>query len=72
MKKLLYMILFGLLFLSGCEKKTSDIAPAKLYEMDGESTYSGVSPGMGKKNLLTRIKIIRSKWLTMILFPTTL
>ena len=52
MKKLLYIILFGLLFLSGCEKKTSDIAPAKLYEMDGESTNNGVSPGDGKKEFI--------------------
>ena len=72
MKKLLYIILFGLLFLSGCEKKTSDIAPAKLYEMDGESTNNGVSPGDGKKEFIDAYQDYTIQVAYKILFPTTL
>ena len=39
MKKLLYIILFSLLLLSGCEKKPADIAPASLFEMEGFMRY---------------------------------
>ncbi len=48
MKKLLYIILFSLLLLSGCEKKPADIAPASLFEMEGNTTSAGISPGDGR------------------------
>ena len=47
MKKLLYIFLFALLLLSGCEKKQELLAPASLFEMDGEATAAGVCPGDG-------------------------
>lgn len=45
MKKLLYIIFFSLLLLSGCEKKTAEIAPAALFVMAGNTTAAGVQPG---------------------------
>lgn len=56
MKKLLYMSLFCLLFLSGCEKKSADIAPASLFEMEGEATSEGIRPGDGKKEFIKAYK----------------
>ena len=47
MKKLLYIFLFAVLILSGCEKKQELLAPASLFEMDGEATAAGVCPGDG-------------------------
>lgn len=49
MKKLLYIVLFSLLFLSGCEKNLSETAPESLFLMDGEQTAAGVRPGDGPK-----------------------
>ena len=48
MKRLLYMILFSLLLLTGCEKQTADYAPAALFQMNGETTAAGIAPGDGK------------------------
>ncbi len=56
MKKLLYLLLFVLLFLSGCEKKTADVAPASLFELDGDSTSAGVSPGDGRAAFIKAYK----------------
>lgn len=56
MKKLLYVLFFSLLLLSGCEKKSADIAPASLFEMDGETTAGGISPGDGKKEFIKAYK----------------
>ena len=47
MKKLLYIFLFAVLILSGCEKKQELLAPASLFVMDGEATAAGVCPGDG-------------------------
>ena len=47
MKRLLYMILFSLLLLTGCEKQTADYAPAALFQMNGETTAAGIAPGDG-------------------------
>lgn len=52
MKKLLYVLPFCLLFLSGCEKKSVNIAPASLFEMEDEATSEGVRPGDGKKEFI--------------------
>lgn len=52
MKKLLYILLFSLLLLSGCEKKSADIAPAELFEMNGETTADGVKPGDGRAEFI--------------------
>ena len=49
MKRLLYIILFSLLLLSGCEKKTAGYAPASLFQMNGETTAAGIAPGDGKE-----------------------
>ena len=46
-KKLLYILFISLLLLSGCEKKQELLAPASLFEMDGEATAAGVCPGDG-------------------------
>lgn len=56
MKKLLYLLSFCLLFLSGCEKKSADIAPAGLFEMDGEATSEGVRPGDGQEEFIRAYK----------------
>ena len=47
MKKLLYIFLFAVLVLSGCEKKQELLAPASLFVMNGEATAAGVCPGDG-------------------------
>ena len=47
MKKLLYLALFPLLLLSGCEKKPAETAPASLFVMEGDATAAGVRPGDG-------------------------
>lgn len=49
MKKLLYMSLFVILFLSGCEKNPSVTAPESLFQMSGTATAAGVKPGDGPK-----------------------
>lgn len=46
-KKLLYILVFSLLLLSGCEKKSAEIAPASLFILDGNVTSEGVRPGDG-------------------------
>lgn len=52
MKKLLYVIMFSILFLSGCEKKTLDTAPAELFLMEGGETAAGVSVGDGPEEFI--------------------
>lgn len=47
MKKLLYIFLFSLLILSGCEKKQELLAPASLFVMKGDTTANGIRPGDG-------------------------
>lgn len=47
MKNLLYIFLFSLLLLSGCEKKSALLAPASLFVMDGDAAASGVKIGDG-------------------------
>ncbi len=47
MKKLLYLFVFSMLFLSGCEKKLSQTAPADLFVMDGSATAAGIKVGDG-------------------------
>lgn len=49
MKKLLFLILSSLIFLSGCQKNQIKIAPAALFVMDGETTNDGISPGDSKE-----------------------
>lgn len=49
MKKLLYLILFATLLLSGCKKKTPGIAPASLFQVTDGVTADGVSVGDGRK-----------------------
>lgn len=48
MKKLLYILLFSTLLLTGCEKNFARPAPASLFFMDGDATSSGIRPGDGK------------------------
>lgn len=45
MKKLLYIAVLAILFLSGCEKKAADTAPASLFEMEDGSTAAGIRAG---------------------------
>lgn len=52
MKKLLYITLFSLLLLSGCEKKTAEFAPAELFVLEDGSTSAGISPGDGKDDFV--------------------
>lgn len=49
MKKLLYILLFAVLLLSGCEKNPAKFAPASLFLMDGDSTAAGIRIGDGPK-----------------------
>lgn len=49
MKKLLYIVLFAALILSGCEKNTTKFAPASLFEMNGHETAAGLKIGDGPK-----------------------
>ena len=49
MKKLLYIVLFTALLLSGCEKKSAEFAPASLFEMNGSETAAGLKTGDGPK-----------------------
>lgn len=49
MKKLLYIFLFAVLLLSGCEKNPADTAPESLFQMEGTATAAGVKPGDGPK-----------------------
>ena len=49
MKRLLFLILSSLIFLSGCQKNQIKIAPAALFVMDGGTTNDGVSVGDSKK-----------------------
>lgn len=46
-KKLLYILVFSLLLLSGCEKKSAEIAPASFFVLDGNVTSEGIRPGDG-------------------------
>ena len=46
-KKLLYILFISLLLLSGCEKKSTKIAPASLFVLDGNVTSEGIRPGDG-------------------------
>ena len=46
-KKLLYIFFISLLLLSGCEKKSTKIAPASLFVLDGNVTSEGIRPGDG-------------------------
>lgn len=49
MKKLLYTVLFAVVLLVGCEKNTTQTAPASLFLMDGDSTSAGISIGDNSK-----------------------
>ena len=46
-KKLLYILIFSFLLLSGCEKKSDKIASASLFVLDGNATSEGIRPGDG-------------------------
>ena len=50
-KKLLYILFISLLLLSGCEKKSTKIAPASLFVLDGNVTSEGIRPGDGPDTL---------------------
>lgn len=56
MKKLLYLIIFSVLLLSGCEKKAADTAPLELFLMTGETTAAGIRPGDGKEEFIKAYK----------------
>jgi hypothetical protein len=56
MKKLLYIFLFSLLFLSGCEKKPAEIASADVFELTGDTTSLGISPGDGSDAFISAYK----------------
>ena len=45
MKKLLYLFLFSALFLTGCEKKTSQTAPESLFQLKNGETSDGLKIG---------------------------
>lgn len=47
MKKLRYLTLFLLVFLTGCEKRSTLPAPLELFTVTGDTTSSGVSVGDG-------------------------
>lgn len=47
MKKLLYIAIFSLLFLSGCEKKPAPIADASLFHVTDGVTADGIKCGDG-------------------------
>lgn len=47
MKKLLYLALLSLLFLSGCEKNTLRTPPPGLFAVEGNAAASGVGEGDG-------------------------
>lgn len=52
MKKLLYMILIPVLFLSGCAKNTLQMPSADLFVMDGDITAAGISAGDGPEEFI--------------------
>ena len=52
MKKLLYMILIPVLFLSGCAKNTLQTPSADLFVMDGDITAAGISAGDGPEEFI--------------------
>lgn len=45
MKKLLYILAFCVLFLSGCEKNPSATAPESVFLLDGDETSQGIKCG---------------------------
>lgn len=45
MKKLLYILLFAVLFLSGCEKNPAKFAPAELFLIRDQETADGIRIG---------------------------
>ena len=47
MKKLLYIAVFIALVLTGCEKKTAEVAPESLFQMENGVTDAGVKCGDG-------------------------
>lgn len=47
MTKLLYLLLFFLLFIAGCEKNPVTPAPAELFVLSGDTTAAGISVGDG-------------------------
>ncbi|MDY3249838.1 MAG: hypothetical protein SOX32_05755 [Candidatus Choladocola sp.] len=47
MKKLLYVAVFIALLLTGCEKKTAEVAPESLFRMENGATADGVKCGDG-------------------------
>lgn len=49
MKKLLYIILFLPVFLSGCEKNSAKFAPASLFVLQDQVTASGIQAGDSPK-----------------------
>ena len=49
MKKLLYIAVFTILFLSGCEKKSAVTAPAALFELHDGETAAGIKIGDGSR-----------------------
>lgn len=49
MKKLLYLVAFFFIFMTGCEKNTTVPAPAELFLLSGDTTSSGVSIGDGAR-----------------------
>jgi len=51
-KKLMALLLFGALLLTGCENREQQVASAELFELDGDTTNDGVSVGDGKKEFI--------------------
>lgn len=49
MKKSLYILLFLSIFLSGCEKKTAQFAPASLFLLQDQVTAAGITVGDSPK-----------------------
>jgi hypothetical protein len=56
MKKLLTIFLFAVLFLSGCEKKTAEVAPAEVFELTDDTTSQGIKPGDGSSVFIDAYK----------------
>lgn len=56
MKKFLYIAIFIPLLLSGCEKKMVAPAPASLFQMNDETTDSGISAGDNREDFIKAYK----------------
>lgn len=55
-KKLLYIFIFAVFFLWGCEKKPADTAPAEVFKMNGTSTAAGIAPGASREDFIKAYK----------------